>query len=192
LAITDSSGRVLAANPAFEALCAAGTQGPVHGRDLAELLGDPRRSLAAVLAEARRLGIAEQKHAVIGSSTGSGTMVEVSAALLAEGDQECIGLTLRRIDHGSAASPQQLDDLAVLIDQLANQVGPVGLSDLLLEASDLVERHLIRVALARTLEDVPQASQLLGIDIDALRLRMRLLGIEPDGPEDEAPAPLLN
>jgi len=192
VAVTDSSGRVLSANPAFEALCAAGTEGPVPGRSLAELLGDPQLSLAAILAATRRLGIAEQKHALIGRSIGQGTEIEVSAALLAEGDQECIGLTLRRIDHRSAGTTPQRAELVGLIDHLAARVGVVGLDELLHEAAQFAERHLIQVALARTQGQTPNAARLLGIDLDSLRLRMRLLGIEPDGPGHDAPAHSLN
>ncbi len=196
--ITDSSGRVQMANPAFAALCSAGgdhdplADGPVVGRALADALGDPQRTLAAILAEARRLGFAERKHATIGREEARHAVVEVSAALLAEGDQEAIGLTLRRVAHRLADLPPAINELAEAIDRLAAQVGLATLPDLLQEASDLAERHLIDAVLARTHDDRGQAAHLLGITPESLRQRIRHHGLGSNGPDGDEPPALLN
>lgn len=178
IVIADSAGRVLMNNPAFAQLCRdcgglpAAATGPA-GQTLTGLLGDADGRLAAALAEARRHGIADLRTATAGMFAGRQLDVELSAALLAEGDQECIGLTLRRIDSRLAAMPPQIGELAGALDRLAAQVGIVPLPELLQEATDLAERHLLEAALTRTQGDAMQAAQLLGISAESLWLRMR-------------------
>lgn len=186
--ITDSAGRVLMANPSFAAMARAESEGALLGHPLAELLGDPQQALGAIVSEARRQGVAERRLATLGREEAHRVDVEVSAALLAEGDQECLGLTLRRTSADSRDLPPQVGALAAAIDTLATQVGLVTLPELLQEASDLAERHLIEAALQRADGDRLQAAQLLGISPESLWLRMRhhRLGGTP-GPDGAHP-----
>ncbi|MBQ0930313.1 transcriptional regulator PpsR [Ideonella sp. 4Y16] len=176
--ITDSQARVLMSNSAFDLLCqdAAAVPGmpmPSAGQSLTQLLGDAKGSLPAILAQARHLGIVDQQQCTVGCHESVAIDVEVSAALLAEGDQECMGLTLRRIDHRQGAMPPQVRQLASAIDRLAAQVGLMSLGDLLRETSELAERHLLEEAIARHPSDLAQAAALLGIALDDLWARMR-------------------
>jgi len=192
--ITDSHGRLQLSNPAFLALCPAGaSDSTVKGRTLADLLGDPAHRLVALQAEVRRNGIATQVRVPIGAlrgAWGSGRTdeVEVSAALLAEGDQECIGFTLRR--HATRQDPplQPVDGLAAAIENLAVQLGRVSLPELMQEATHLAERFLIRSALERARGHAPTAADWLGITPESLSLRLMRHGLVADG---EVP-PLLN
>jgi transcriptional regulator PpsR len=180
--ITDSAGRVLMANPAFQVMCRSTTgqpeERPLSGRTLPDLLGDPHQRLPGLLHEARRHGIAEQRRLAVGAPSGEAFDVEISVALLAEGDQECLGLTLRRIDQRLSALPPQVGELALAIDRLAAQVGLVSLPQLLQETADLAERHLLEAALARSQGNRLVAAQLLGIDLDNLWLRLRHHGLD--------------
>lgn len=192
--ITDSQGRLQVANPAFLAMCPAGaSDGHVKGRTLAELLGDPGHRLAALVADVRRHGIAAQVRVPIGARQGawiadSADEVEVSAALLAEGDQECIGFTLRRHAAPAGRSLQPVDGLAAAIETLATQLGRVSLPELMQEATHLAERYLIRHALERSRGHAPTAADWLGITPESLALRLVRHGLVADG---DAP-PLLN
>jgi hypothetical protein len=191
------------ANGAFEKLHVAtsragasgvsgvGDSGSTRGRDVAELLGDPHLRLPGLLHEARRRGIAERRLCTVGRADAAMIDVEVSAALLAEGDQECLGLTLRRVDQRLASLPPQVGELATAIDLLAVQLGVVPLSDLVRETSELAERHLIQAALARAEGDLPQVAALLGLAPEALRLRLCHHGIDT-GPPGHPPPSLLN
>lgn len=194
--ITDSGGRVMMANPAFQLLCrsAVGSQadGKLAGRALGELLGDPQSQLAGILRDARQLGIAEQRRIVAGSGAFESFDVEISAALLAEGDQECLGLTLRRVDQRLAALPPQVGELAAAIDRLAAQVGLVTLPELLQETTEVAERHLLEAALARCQGDRLKAAQLLGIGTDNLWLRLRHHGLDSAGRQGGSSPGLLN
>lgn len=192
--ITDSNGRLQSANPAFLALCPAGsTDSQVKGRTLGDLLGDPGHRLASLVAEVRRNGIATQVRAPIGGlrglrDGGRPEEVEVSAALLAEGDQECIGFILRRQAPRHDLPLQPVDGLAAAIENLAGQLGRVSLPELMQEATHLAERHLIRSALERARGHAPTAADWLGITSESLALRLMRHGLAADG---DTP-PLLN
>lgn len=191
--ITDSAGRLQSANPAFLALCLSGlTEHQAQGRSLADLLGDPGHRLAALLAEVRRNGIAAQVRVPIGGRPGwpghAVSDVEVSAALLAEGDQECIGFILRRQVLRLEHLLQPVDGLAAAIENLAVQLGRVSLPELMQEATHLAEHHLIRSALERAGGHLGTAADWLGITPESLSLRLARHGLVADS---GAP-PLLN
>lgn len=176
--VTDSAGRVLMANAAFGPLCRDG--GVAIGRMLVDVLGDPQRALAALLAEVRREGIAHAAALVSGNAGGTGgghMQLQVSASLLAEGDQECIGITLRRLDDPAAATPLPggLDGLARQLEQLLGRVGELPLAALVHEAAALAERHAIGAARRRSADDTA-AAVMLGITDDELRQRVQRLG----------------
>ena len=175
--IADSSGRVLMANPAFIALCPLAANGPaqansVVGRTLAELLCDPDQTLSSILAEAKSQGLSEQREASLGLSSTSRFDVEISAALLAEGDQECVGLTLRRIDQRETSTSTQFDDLASALSSLSTQLGHTSLPDLMRQISLIAERHVIEAALEQAHDEHQQAAHILGITVEDLWLRM--------------------
>jgi len=193
--IADSASRVLMANPAFLTLCRAArpahTPGNPVGHTLAELLGDPRGQWPAALAEARRGGLADMRRVAVGDAHDP-LALEVSIALVADGDQECLGLTMRRIDQRLEALPPQVGELAAAIDRLAAQVGLSTLPELLQETTELAERHLLDAALARTQGDRLQAAQLLGIGVDNLWLRLRHHGLDQPWGEPGSPPHRLN
>lgn len=199
--IADSSGRVLMANPAFIALCqlpAGSESSKVVGRSLTELLGDPQHTLISILAEAKSNGLSEQRAATIGLTSASRFDVEVSAALLAEGDQECIGLTLRRVDQRTHRDPanefdsQPVSELASAVSAFVAQMGQTALPDLVAEISDAAERHLIELALTQSHGEHQRAAEILGIDSASLWQRIHYLGVGMLGHARSTPPALLN
>jgi PAS domain S-box-containing protein len=185
--ITDSSGRVLMANPAFAALCQLPSDGLV-GRSVTELLGDPQQMLRSILTAARHDGIAEHRQAVVGRHDGSRTEVEISATLLADGDQECIGLSLRRVDRRPRTAGPHLAELTIAISDLAAQMGAKTLPEMLEEVAVLAERHWIDSALIRSRGDHTDAARLLGVSADDLALRMQKLAIHREA-DSQSPGP---
>ena len=187
VAITDAQGRVLMANAAFDALCRdlSGGSAPALavGHALLSLLGDGQGRLPDVLALAHRQGIVAQRPCVLSVADAPAIEVEVSVAVLAEGDQECLGMTLRRVDQRQASLPVPVRELAPAIGHLASQVGLVSLPELLRETSDLAERHLLEVAVNRSPGDLNQAAALLGIQPNELWVRLRHHGLADDHPQ---------
>ncbi len=182
--ITDSSGRVMMANPAFAALCRLPADSEVVGQDLVELIGDPQDMLRSILAQARHDGIAERREAVVGRQDALRTEVEISATLLAEGDQECIGLTLRRVDQRARAPHTLPGALVAAIADVAAHLGAKTLPEMLHQVASLAERHLIDTALTRASGDRTETARLLGISTVDLSLRMQTLGIPADASAD--------
>jgi PAS domain S-box-containing protein len=180
--ITDGSGRVQMANPAFLALCVSGmSSAQLHGRSLSDLLGDPGQRLPSLISEVRRNGIASQVRTLICKDGASTHEVEVSAALLAEGDHECIGLILRSRLPQDTGAFQHVDTLSEAIENLDAQLGRVSLPELMQEATHLAERHLIRCALQRSGGNHATAGSWLGISPESLTLRLQRNGLQATG-----------
>lgn len=105
--ITDSSGRILIANPAFIALGQLPGEAQVKGHPLMSWLSLDDQPLAALVAKVRRDGIARHIASWVRRPAGAAIQVEISAALLTEGDQECIGFTVHPVARTS--TPPALD-----------------------------------------------------------------------------------
>jgi transcriptional regulator PpsR len=175
--ISDSAGHVQMANPAFLNLCGAAThEQQLRGRLLSEVLGDPSRRLAALLADVRRLGIASQVRVPVGSFSAP-IELEISAALLDEGDQVSIGFTFRR--HASPAEGflRPAADLAGSIEALYAQLGRVTLPELMQEVNHLAERHMVRSAMLRAKGHLGVAAEWLGLTPESLELRLQRHGL---------------
>jgi PAS domain-containing protein len=168
--VTDSSGNVLVANAAFRALCRSDAD-PVEGHGICELLGDPQRQLAAVLADALRGGLVRRPALLLGG--GSVTTFEsfVQAALLNDGDQECIGITL------VPAKPSRADSLRAALLALLDQTGELSLVEMVRRVSELTERHAVEAALRRTADGRGDTASLLGLSEADLAERLARLGL---------------
>ena len=187
VAITDSSGRVSMANPAFLALCElAGS--PAEGVSLDEWLGEPGRELTSLLARVRRHGIVSHAVTTLRRARSEPIEVGLSAALLVDGDQEWIGFTIHRLAPRAEAALAHVDELGSAIERLSAQLGRVALPELLRQAASLAERRLIASAIDRTDGDLGSAALWLGISRADLELRMGRLSQGVDG----APLPYLN
>ena len=176
--VTDSAGRVLMANAALARLGRDGA--PPNGRLLTEILGDPQRALAALLSEVRREGIAEASALPVSGVNRRTVELHATASLIAEGDQECIGLTLRRAaapDSAGAADAEGLADLAQGLDGLLGRIGELPLAELMQQAAALTERHAVTAALERHAGDMAAAAALLGIGSAELHQRVQRLGL---------------
>jgi transcriptional regulator PpsR len=170
--ITDSSGAVLMANPAFLRLAHQTDELALRGRALSELLLDADGGWDRVIAGVRSSGIVASAALEVGSPTGEPQTVQVTAALMTEGEQACLGFILRagRQPMLHAAGD---DVLAGLFDQ----VGQVPLADLLAEVAQRAERQLIANALLRTGGRRDAAAEALGMTSEALGLRMQRHGL---------------
>lgn len=99
--------------------------------------------------------------------------VEISAVLLTEGDQECIGFTIHPVApaRDDAGGSQHRDGVSVLvagIEHLVGRLGDLSLPAMLQATSLLAEARFVELALQRTDGDTEAASRLLGISPEAL------------------------
>ena len=187
--VTDSSGRILIANPAFVALVQLAGEADVKGRPLMDWLGATEQPLAALVAKVRRDGLARHIGSWVKRASGPAARVEISAALLTEGDQECIGFTI----HPSAGAADGRGDAALThslragIEALAHQLGVLTLPAMLGQATALAEQYFVQLALAQSQGDLTAAAGLLGMDRDSLvRLQGRLQATHRAHPDPEA------
>ena len=170
VAVTDSSGRVLAANSALRALCRADVD-PIEGRSLVDALGDPQRHLASLLADVRRDGLVHRASVVLGGGRAPTSACTVDAALMNDGEQEGIGFTFMPLEQAPADTAR--DALLALLDQ----GGDVPLPELMQRVAELAERHAVEAALRRAADDRSDPAAMLGVSDADLAERMRRLGL---------------
>lgn len=180
IVVTDTGGRIRIANPAFLSLCELAADADVTGRALGEWIGQSSRELAELLDAAQRHGIAAPMVTRLRAGAEAQTEIEITAALMPEGDQDSIGITIRRRPPRSSREDAAYDDLARAIERLASRLGNLRLPTLMREGSDVVERHLLKAALERSADDTA-AAELLGISEESLLLRLQRHGLRPGG-----------
>ncbi len=175
--ITDSSGRLLMVNPAFLKLCQLGGESEWRGRPIDDWVGSRSATMTDLISQVRRQGIATQVSSWVSGAQGTAVAVEISAALMEEGDQESIGLTLRRLGQPEAAGPAPGEDLLRAVEALASQLGRLPMADLMREATSLVERHFLKAALHKAGGDTPLAAALLQLRVEDLRQQLLRQGL---------------
>ena len=162
--VTDPVGRILIANPAFLRLVAMPTEAEVKARPLTDWVGVSDQQFASLLQQVRRQGIARRIGSRLMSTDASVSEVEISAALLTEGDQECIGFTIHGVSASPALGGTPAEELVVAIESLTATMGATPLSTLLEDSAALVRAHFARIALARCGNDPVLAAGMLGVD----------------------------
>jgi transcriptional regulator PpsR len=166
--VTDSSGRVLIANPAFLSLAQIASEAQLKGQPLMGWLRLGDQPLAALVAQVRRDGIARRIDACVKRAAASVVQVEVSAALLTEGDQECIGFTLHptlpaaeRPAAGTAASAAVSTAVGAAMSDALTSVLRAGIEAL----GPALPAHTLAAIVA-------EAAASLGLSAEALSARL--------------------
>ena len=188
IVVTDSSGRILAANPAFLNLAQVDAEVEVKGRSLQDWIVGADDLLEVLIPRVRREGITRRSAARLRRPEAQPAAVEVSAALLTEGDQECIGFTIHALGHAAAArAAEPVEMLGAAVERIAARLGELALPEVLREVAALVERHVIDAA-ARRCDGAAATAGALGISGASLSRRRRRLAGGRGAPQNE-PAP---
>jgi len=178
IAITDSNGDIVSANAAFIGWSGTRRESAIQGRALSDVMGDTHGVLQHILERARREGLAPATRLQVTQPDRGEALFEVSAILLAEGDQECIGFTLRCLAQplGAAApiASQVAEALRELGAELDAQLGHIPLQALMNQAARVTEHHLIERAIDRNGGDLDAAAAKLGVAREELEARRRL------------------
>src|SRR5262249_12692062 len=148
--VTDSGGRILLVNRAFLGLAQVSAEGAAKGRALSEWFGGDAGPLRSILAHARKHGLSAQTEATMLGAQGGTAAVDVTAVLLPEGDQECIGFTIALVQSRAQAQASGGVAMSAALEHLTSQLGIVALPSLIEEAARTAERHFIVAALGRT------------------------------------------
>jgi transcriptional regulator PpsR len=178
--VTDASGRVLMANPAFLKLVRLNDESQVKGQPIIDWLGTPDRPFAKLLQQVRHDGLARRVKSWVKVSHAPVAKVEISAALLTEGDQECIGFNIHLVESVEIEnrSPYELN---LAMQRLTSRLGQVPMEQLMEEAAALTERHFVLAAMEKSDNDSGDAALLLGLTHDRFAtLRQRTDDSEAD------------
>lgn len=188
--ITDSSGNILMANPAFARLCDASGATQLKGRRIDAVLAGLAPHLPKLISEAQRKGLAGPLPVALDAPAMS---VEVVATMLDEGDQSCIGLTLRTLRLPVLPTDGFDDELGLELANLTSRLGELKLTDLLISASQMIERHLLRVAFERANGNAEVAAKVLGLPLPVLERQLFELGLQrEEGTHGVPPSGFLN
>lgn len=165
--VTDAAGHVVVANPAFVKLVGVESESQVRGRPLVEWIGRTESDVAALIGSVQGQGLVRLVRSSLRKRDGELIDVDVTAALLTEGDQECFGFTVTPCTAAALATPPR-SALALAIDRLDADLGRRPLPEMLRQVEKLAGSRLLQLALDRVGGDVTQAATLLGISTSRL------------------------
>lgn len=181
--VTDSSGRIVLANPAFLTLLDGRGEADARGQPISEWVGRIDADVATLLAGAHQHGIAHLLRSSLRRRDGSAIDIDITATLLAEGEQECFGLTIRPCAANAPHPAAWVQAMA----ELDASVGRLTLPELLASSQRLAEQRFVAEAMLQARGDARAAARLLGIDIDELALCLQRAG----APGPDLPTPSL-
>ncbi len=171
--VTDLDGRVLTANRAFLDIAELASLDQVRGEPLATWIGRPGADFPIFHSMLKKNGAVRLIGTAARGAHGGQSEVEVSAVWVPEGEEPCIGFTIRDIGRRLASSPQGARDLTRAVEELTSLVGRVSLRDLVRDTVDLVERHFIEAALELTNDNRTSAAEVLGVSRQSLYVKLR-------------------
>jgi transcriptional regulator PpsR len=183
--VTDLDGHVIFANTAFLTLAELATEAQARGASLERWLGQPGVHLDVLIANLRQHGTVRLFNTSLRGEYGARTDVEISAVAVPQGEQPCLGFTIRNIDQRLSGDSKSGRELPRSVEQLTSLIGRVPLKDLVREATDLIERLCIEAALDLTNDNRASAAEMLGLSRQSLYVKLRRYGIsdinlEPD------------
>ncbi len=185
--VTDLEGHVLTANRSFLDIAGLASEEQVRGTPLATYVGRPGADFPVFTSILKKNGVVRLMATTARGLHGQQSEVEVSAVWAPEGEEPCIGFTIRDIGRRLAASPQGARDLTRAVEELTTLVGRVSLRDLVRDTVDLVERHFIEAALELTQDNRTSAAEVLGVSRQSLYVKLRRHRLAAAGSADDPP-----
>lgn len=187
--VTDTGGRILAANAAFLALADLKAAEEAVGAPLARWLGHDGADVPGFLRALEAAGVVRLAPSTTRGHHGATTEVEVSAVRSDDGEAPVIGWVIRDIGRRPPAGPAAVRDLSRAVEHLTHLVGQVPLRELVRDTIDLVERHFIAAALELTRDNRTSAAEVLGLSRQSLYVKLRryqlLNSTDPDAGDDQ-------
>jgi len=184
LVITDTEGRVLFVNRAFLDLIQLPTEEQARGALLERWLGRPGADLNVLTANLRQHESVRLFATTLRGEYGSTVEVEISAVSVPEGEQPCIGFSIRNVDRRLATEKRSAKELPRTITQLREMVGRVALKDMVRESTDTIERLCIEAALELAGDNRASTAEILGLSRQSLYVKLRRYGLGDLSPSD--------
>ncbi|MEO0996008.1 MAG: transcriptional regulator PpsR [Pseudomonadota bacterium] len=184
--VTDTGGRVLAANEAFLDLCQVASELQVRNQPLDQWLGRPGVDVTVLRKNLQQRGSIRQFLTRVNPEFGAPVDVELSAVAALDADPPCYGFVVRHVLRRSEPGREYATQpLGRSLEQMTDLVGRVPLKDLVRETTDLIERMCIEAALKLTTNNRASAADMLGLSRQSLYVKLRRYGIgDPDSLDD--------
>jgi transcriptional regulator PpsR len=184
--VTDPERRVLTANASFIELTQLATEEQLRGELIDRWIGRHPIDMAVLGKNLKERGEIRNFSTVVRGEYGSTEDVEVSAVSVANGEQPCLGMTLRRVARRPDTAINGRRSLPRSVEQLTELVGRVPLKELVRESTDMIERLCIEAALELTDDNRASAAEMLGLSRQGLYSKLRRHGMgDLDGDRDE-------
>jgi transcriptional regulator PpsR len=183
LVITQFEGRIVKANAAFVEMAQLGSAEQSRGELLDRWLGRAGVDFSVALANLRQNGSIKLFSTALRGEHGATADVEVSAVVLADGDDKPgFGFAIRNVEKRLSAAASSAHELPRSVAQLTELIGRVPLRDLVREATDVIEKLSIEAALELTGDNRASAAEMLGLSRQSLYVKLRRFGFdEPSG-----------
>jgi transcriptional regulator PpsR len=177
LVVTDLEGRIVSANAAFIELAQLTTEDQARGQTLDRWLGRTGVDLSVLISNLRQRGAVRLFATTLRGESGAVTEVEISATMVAHGDDPFLGFTIRDVGRRLSSEPRPGKDLPKSVGQLTELVGRVPLKDIVGETTDLIEQLCIEAALELTRDNRASAAEMLGLSRQSLYVKLRRYGL---------------
>jgi transcriptional regulator PpsR len=175
--ITDQNRRILSANQAFIDLTQTASEEQLRGEAIDRWIGRHDVDVSVLMTNLREHGAMKNFSTVVRGEYGTSEDVEVSAVSVANGDQPCIGITVRNVGRRPDSIVNGQRALPRSVEQLTELVGRVSLKDLVRESTDMIEKLCIEAALELTGDNRASAAEMLGLSRQGLYSKLRRYGL---------------
>ena len=138
-----------------------------------------------LIATLRQRGSVRLFPTTLRSDQGTPSDVEISAAMVSDGEQSCLGFTIRDVSRRLNNDARAAKELPRSVGQLSELVGRVPMKDIVGETTDLIEQLCIEAALELTRDNRAAAAEMLGLSRQSLYVKLRRYGLSDPIPEGE-------
>ncbi len=171
--LTDTEGRVLAANKAFLDLAQVVGEDRVTGLSADRWLGRSGVDLSVLLSNLNERGAVKLFSTVLRGEGGVNTDVEISACALDDVPRGRLAFYIRDVSRRVSDGRPAGENLPASIEQITRRVGRMPLKELVRESTDIIEAMCIRAALELTQDNRASAAELLGLSRQSLYAKLR-------------------
>ena len=179
--VTDLDGLILTANRAFVDLAELATETQLRGASLDRWLGRTGVDLTVLITNLRQRGAVRLFATVMRGEYGATAEVEISGVAVTEGEQPCLGFTIRDVSRRLVADVRAATgagrEMPRSVGQMTELVGRVPLRDIVRDTTDLIEQLCIEAALELTHDNRASAAEMLGLSRQSLYVKLRRFNI---------------
>jgi transcriptional regulator PpsR len=175
--VTDLDGHILSANHAFVELAQLTTEAQVRGQSLEQWLGRTGVDLNVLISNLRQRGAVRLFATVMRGEYGATSDVEISGVAVPDGEQPCMGFTIRDVSRRLAGEASAGREVPRSVGQMTELVGRVPLKDIVRDTTDLIEQLCIEAALELTHDNRASAAEMLGLSRQSLYVKLRRFNI---------------